>query len=94
MSLLEVDSDFAKTVAVPAVSNVDELASLLQESPLFNFGEVTQVIEKVRERTSSDQFFMGIKAIQDCIFEARAGEADSLEMFIELLIDRAKDRAQ
>lgn len=91
MNLLEVDGDFAKRVAVPTVSNIDELATVLQQSPLFNFGDVSQVIGRVQERTISDQFVMGIKAIQDCIFEARAGGTDCLERFIELLVSRADD---
>lgn len=91
--MLEIDGDFAKKVAVPAVSSVRELATILQESRVFNSGDINQVINMVQQRTGSSSIGVGIKTIQDCIFEAKAGgpNSDVLETFSELLLERIQE---
>lgn len=91
--MLEIDGDFAKKVAVPAVSNVRELATILQESRTFNSGDINQVINMVQQRTGSDTIGVGIKAIQDLIFEAKAGgpNSDVLETFSDLLLEKIQE---
>ena len=79
--------DFAKKVAVPAVSNLQELGTVLQESRVFNSGDINQVINNIQQRTGSDSVGIGIKTILDCIFEAKAGpESDVLETFSDLIL--------
>lgn len=91
--MLEIDTDFAKKVAVPAVSDVHELATILQESSIFNSGDINQVINTVQQRTGSDKIGIGIKAIQDCIFESKAAETEGsvLEAFSDLLLERIQE---
>lgn len=93
LKMLEIDGDFAKKVAVPAVSSVRELATILQESRVFNSGDINQVINMVQQRTGSSSIGVGIKTIQDCIFEAKAGgpNSDVLETFSELLLERIQE---
>nr|AER26946.1 NsfA [Epichloe amarillans] len=93
LKMLEIDGDFAKKVAVPAVSNVRELATILQESRTFNSGDINQVINMVQQRTGSDTIGVGIKAIQDLIFEAKAGgpNSDVLETFSDLLLEKIQE---
>ncbi|KAG8427626.1 transport between ER and Golgi ATPase protein [Metarhizium acridum] len=89
LKMLEIDTDFAKRVAVPAVADAEELATVLQESRVFNSNDIDQVVNLVRQRTGSDKVGIGIKTIQDLIFEAKAGESSSdvLATFSELLLD-------
>ena len=91
--MLEIDMDFAKKVAVPAVANVHELGTVLQEARVFNSGDINQVINMVQQRTGSDSIGIGIKTIQDCIFEAKAGDPESniLETFSELLMEKIQE---
>ncbi|OAQ73240.1 vesicular-fusion protein SEC18 [Pochonia chlamydosporia 170] len=93
LKMLEIDTDFAKKVAVPAVSDVHELATILQESSIFNSGDINQVINTVQQRTGSDKIGIGIKAIQDCIFESKAAETEGsvLEAFSDLLLERIQE---
>ncbi|KHO01824.1 vesicle fusion factor NSFI [Metarhizium album ARSEF 1941] len=89
LKMLEIDTDFAKRVAVPAVSDVEELAVVLQESRVFRPDDIDHVLQLVQQRTGSDKVGIGIKTIQDLIFEAKAGESSShlVETFSELLLD-------
>ncbi|KAK2591484.1 transport between ER and Golgi ATPase protein [Conoideocrella luteorostrata] len=89
LNMLEIDGDFAKKVAVPAVSNLQELASFLREARVFSSGDIDKVVDMVQQRTGSDSIGVGIKTIQDCIFEAKAGgpESNVLETFAELLLE-------
>lgn len=91
--MLEIDSDFAKKVAVPAISDVHELATVLQEMKVFNSGDINQVVNHVQERTGSDRVGVGIKAVQDYIFEAKAGGSggEVVETFTDLLTDRIQE---
>lgn len=91
--MLEIDSDFAKKVAVPAISDLRELATVLEEMRVFNSGDINQLVNMVQERTGSDRVNIGIKAIQDYIFEAKAGGSgeEVLETFSDLLIDRIQE---
>lgn len=85
--------DFAKKVAVPAVSNLKELAAVLHESRVFNSGDIDEVVNIVEQRTESDSIGVGIKTILDCIFEAKAGESSSdvLETFSDLLLEKMQE---
>ncbi|POR31745.1 Vesicular-fusion protein sec18 [Tolypocladium paradoxum] len=89
LKMLEIDMDFAKKVAVPAVSNLRELGTVLQESRVFNSGDINQIINIVQQRTGSESVGVGIKTILDCIFEAKAGGPDShvLDTFSDLLLE-------
>ncbi|KAH7159698.1 P-loop containing nucleoside triphosphate hydrolase protein [Dactylonectria estremocensis] len=92
LRLLEIDMDFAKRVPVPAVSNVQELAMVLQDSRMFNTADVGQAIHIIQGRTGSDQVGVGIKTILDCIFEARAGgNQEVLETFTDLLCEKIQE---
>lgn len=87
LKMLEVDSDFAKKVAVPAVSNLQELGTILQESGFFNSQEIDGAVRNIQQRTGSDQVGVGIKTVLDCVFEARAGGTEVIETFVELLVE-------
>lgn len=92
LKMLEIDMDFAKKVAVPAVSNLQELGTVLQESRVFNSGDINQVINNIQQRTGSDSVGIGIKTILDCIFEAKAGpESDVLETFSDLILENLQE---
>ncbi|KAJ6441820.1 vesicular-fusion protein SEC18 [Purpureocillium lavendulum] len=86
LKMLEVDMDFAKKVAVPAVSNLQELSAVLQESRAFTSEDIGKVINVIRERTGSDSVNIGIKTVLDCIFEAKAGP-DAFDTFSELILE-------
>ena len=91
--MLEINMDFAKKVAVPAVSNLRELGAVLHESRIFNSAEVNQTLDTIRQRTGSDSVGIGIKNVLDFIFEARAGgpDSDMSETFSELLVERFQE---
>lgn len=91
--MLEIDMDFAKKVAVPAVSNLRELGTVLQESRVFNSGDINEALSIVQQRTGSDSVGVGIKSILDCIFEAKAGGPDSnvLDTFSDLLSEKIQE---
>lgn len=93
LKMLEIDMDFAKKVAVPAVSNLQELGTVLQESRVFNSGDINQIINIVQQRTGSESVGVGIKTILDCIFEAKAGGPDSevLDTFSDLLLETIQE---
>lgn len=92
LKMLEIDMDFAKKVAVPAVSNLRELAVVLQESHVFNSDDVGQAISIIHDRTGSDAVGVGIKTVLDCIFEARAGDNQNvLETFTDLLVEKIQE---
>lgn len=82
--------DFAKKVAVPAVSNLRELSRVLDESRVFNSNDVDAAINEIHGLTGSDSVGVGIKTVLDCIFEAKAGGPDSnmVETFTELLAEK------
>lgn len=94
LRMLEVDMDFAKKVAVPAVSNSQQLAAVLQGSRVFNSSEIRAAVGTVEERTGSDSVGVGIKTVLDCIFEAKAGAPDSDvgETFSDLLVEEIQER--
>lgn len=91
--MLEIDQDFAKKVAVPAVSNLQELSAVLQQSRVFNSNDVGQALSIIRDRTGSDSVGVGVKTVLDCIFEARAGDnPEALETFTELMAEKIQER--
>lgn len=86
--MLEIDMDFAKKVAVPGVSNLQELGAVLNESHLFNSADINQTLGIIQQRTGVESVGVGIKTVLDCIFEAKAGGEGVLETFAELMIDQ------
>ncbi|PNP41549.1 hypothetical protein TGAMA5MH_06477 [Trichoderma gamsii] len=93
LKMLEVDQDFAKKVAVPAVSNLRELAVVLHESRVLNSADVNQTINLIQERTGSESVAVGVKTVLDCVFEARAGSGTSnvVETLSDLLVEKIQD---
>ncbi|KAL7798224.1 P-loop containing nucleoside triphosphate hydrolase protein [Trichoderma ceciliae] len=90
LKMLEIDQDFAKKVAVPAVSNLRELAVVLHESRVLNSADINQTINAIQERTGSESVAVGVKTILDCVFEARAGGPNSnvVETLSDLLVEK------
>lgn len=82
--------DFAKKVAVPAVANLRELGTVLQESRVFDSGDVNQALNLVQQGIGSDAIGVGIKTVLDCIIEARQGRPD-VETFAELMIEKVQE---
>lgn len=94
LKMLEIDMDFAKKVAVPAVSNLHELGVVLRESRVFNSGDINEAISLVQQEAGSDKIGIGIKTVLDCIFEARAGGGSSTDVtrtFSELLVEKIRE---
>ncbi|RSL68263.1 hypothetical protein CEP53_002627 [Fusarium sp. AF-6] len=93
LKMLEIDMDFAKKVAVPAVSTLRDLATVLQESRVFNSGDVNATLNEIQRLTGSDRVGVGIKTVLDCIFEAKAGgpESNMVETFTELLVEKIQE---
>ncbi|KAL6864140.1 vesicle fusion factor [Trichoderma novae-zelandiae] len=93
LKMLEVEQDFAKKVAVPAVSNLRELAVVLHESRVLSSEHVNQTISAIQERTGSESVAVGVKAILDCIFEARAGGPNSnvVETLTDLIVEKINE---
>lgn len=92
LKMLEVDMDFAKRVAVPAVSNLNELGSLLQKSRMFNPDLINQALEGIQRRTGGQNVGIGVKTILDNIFEAKAGGPEyMLDTFTDLVVDNIQD---
>ena len=93
LKMLEVDQDFAKKVAVPAVSNLRELGNVLHESQTFNNNDINQVIGMLQQRVGEDTVGVGIKTILDCIFEAKAGgpESNVPETFVDLMVENMNE---
>lgn len=94
LKMLEIDMDFAKKVAVPPVSNLQELRVVLRESRVFNPEDIEEAVNLVQQGTGSDKVGVGIKTVLDCIFEARAGgEPDSeiIRTFSELLVEKIQE---
>lgn len=93
LKMLEVDQDFAKKVAVPAVSNLRELAVVLHESRVLNSADVNQAINLIQERTGSESVAVGVKTVLDCVFEARAGSGTSnvVETLSDLLVEKIQE---
>ncbi|KAM0459336.1 hypothetical protein ACHAPV_005518 [Trichoderma viride] len=93
LKMLEVDQDFAKKVAVPAVSNLRELAVVLHESRVLNSADVNQTINLIQERTGSESVAVGVKTVLDCVFEARAGSDTSnvVETLSDLMVEKIQE---
>ncbi|KAI2622823.1 P-loop containing nucleoside triphosphate hydrolase protein [Xylaria nigripes] len=91
---LEIDMDFAKKVAVPAVADLHELRTVLRDSKIFNPEDIDDAVNMVQKGAGSDRIGVGIKTVLDCIFEARAGggsSADILRTFAELLLEKIQE---
>ncbi|KAI0392474.1 vesicle fusion factor [Xylariaceae sp. FL0594] len=94
LKMLEIDMDFAKKVAVPAVANTQELSRVLQQSRVFDPDDVSEAVNLVRRGVGSDNVGVGIKTVLDCIFEARAGGGSSAEVshtFSELMVEKIQE---
>ncbi|KAI0193787.1 P-loop containing nucleoside triphosphate hydrolase protein [Xylaria flabelliformis] len=94
LKMLEIDMDFAKKVAVPAVTSLPELKPILRESRVFSPEDINEAISLIHQGTGSDRIGVGIKTVLDCIFEARAGggpSAEILRTFSELLVEKIQE---
>ncbi|KAF5665370.1 Vesicular-fusion sec18 [Fusarium heterosporum] len=93
LRMLEIDNDFAKKVAVPGVSNLRELATVLQEMEHdFNSNDINSVINDIHQQTGSDSVGVGIKTVLDCVFEAkRDPEGRVSEALTELLVGKINE---
>ncbi|KAI1117585.1 P-loop containing nucleoside triphosphate hydrolase protein [Nemania sp. NC0429] len=94
LKMLEIDMDFAKKVAVPPVSNLQELNTVLRGSRVFNPEDVDEATSLVQQEAGSNDIGVGIKTVLDCIFEARAGggpSADVIRTFSELLVEKIRE---
>ena len=83
--LLGIDRRFDTDIAVPAVTNLQELAVVLQASG-FDSSEINTALGHVQQRTESDRVDVGIKAVLRCVFKAREGGSEVVETFSELLV--------
>ena len=90
MKMLEVDNDFAKKVAVPAVSSLRELGTALEGSQSFSHNDITRICNIIQERMGSGEVGVGIKTIMSLVYEAKAGgqESDIPETLAELIIEK------
>jgi len=89
LKMLEVDMDFARKVAVPAVTNLQELGNIFQKMG-FNSGETNGALSQIQQRTGSDRVDVGVRTIMDCVFEAKraaAGGADVVETLADLMVE-------
>ena len=81
--------DFARKVAVPAVTNLQELGNIFQKMG-FNSGEINGALGQIQQRTGSDRVDVGVRTIMDCVFEAKraaAGGADVVETLADLMVE-------
>lgn len=85
--------DFAKKVAVPAVSTLRELGTVLHEVSAFeDDSHIGSTLQQIQQRTGSEQVSVGIKTILDCVFEAKAGGREGVvETFTELIIESIQE---
>ena len=85
--------DFAKKVAVPAVSTLRELGTVLQEVRAFqDSSQIGNTLQQIQQRTGSEQVGVGIKTVLDCVFEAKAGGREGVEeTFTELMIESIQE---
>ncbi|KAI0205675.1 P-loop containing nucleoside triphosphate hydrolase protein [Astrocystis sublimbata] len=94
LKMLEIDGDFAKKVAVPAVTSLQELKPILRQSRIFDPEDINEAINLVHQGAGSDRIGVGIKTVLDCMFEARAGggaSAEILRTFAELLVEKIQE---
>jgi vesicle-fusing ATPase len=93
LRMLEIDNDFAKKVAVPGVSNLRELGTVLQEMEHeFSSNDINLAINEIGQQTGSDNVGVGIKTVLDCVFEAkRDPEGRVTEAFTELLVGKINE---
>lgn len=94
LKMLEVDMDFAKKVAVPAISNLNELGAVLQKSRMVSPDMANHAVESIHRRTGTSTVGVGIKTILDNIFEAKAGGPESmLETFTDLVVESIQENS-
>lgn len=91
VKMLGIDKRFAQKVAVPAVSNLQELGAVLHESGFLESSEINAALGHVQQRTGSDRVDVGIKTVLDCVFRARDGGSEVVETFAELLVDKIEE---
>ncbi|KAL2214280.1 AAA-domain-containing protein [Sarocladium strictum] len=93
LKMLEIDMDFAKKVAVPAVSTLRELGTVLHEVSAFeDDSHIGSTLQQIQQQTGSEQVSVGIKTILDCVFEAKAGGREGVvETFTELIIESIQE---
>lgn len=87
--MLEIDGDFAKKVAVPSLSGLEEIRIVLQESGRLGQDDVQTVLRILHENTQG-RVNIAVKNVLDCIFEARAdGDGPGFpETLADLLLER------
>lgn len=81
--------DFARKVAVPAVTNLQELGAIFQKMS-FSGSEINSALGQIQQRTGSDRVDVGVRTIMECVFEARraaAGGADVVETLADLMVE-------
>lgn len=76
LSNLGVLKHFRRQIPVPAVSDVRELASVLDQTGMFGGNDVQAVIGSIQNDTRSDKIGLGIKTILESIEESKV-EASS-----------------
>lgn len=93
LKMLEIDMDFAKKVAVPAVANLRELGTVIQQSGVYDDdSEIGQTLGAIQQRTGSENVGIGIKTVLDCVFEAKAGGREGVrETFAELMVESIQE---
>ncbi|CAH0041392.1 unnamed protein product [Clonostachys solani] len=89
LDMLEIDGDFAKKVAVPSLSGLEEIRIVLQESGRLGQDDVQTVLRILHENTQG-RVNIAVKNVLDCIFEARAdGDGPGFpETLADLLLER------
>lgn len=85
LSQLEVDMDFEKKVAVPPVQTFGELGEIMTESKVFDPQDIRGTLHRLQEVTQQDTVGLGVKAVLDCIFEARTAAEDMPSVFVDLM---------
>ncbi|UKZ51470.1 hypothetical protein TrVGV298_005230 [Trichoderma virens] len=90
LKMLDVERRFDTTVAVPAVSNLDELRLVLNESGALDPSSADQTINMIRDRTRSESVAVGVKMILTLISKARnQGPSSSIvENLSDLLAEK------
>ncbi|KAF5003935.1 hypothetical protein FDECE_9556 [Fusarium decemcellulare] len=91
---LGIRRDFANTVYVPAVSNLQELGTVLQDYQAFkDRGDVVATLNEIEQQVGRDSLNVGIKTVLDRVSEARARGRDSsvVEEFADLIVQDVQE---
>ncbi|KAK0389960.1 hypothetical protein NLU13_3533 [Sarocladium strictum] len=93
LKMLEIDMDFAKKVAVPAIANLRELGAVMHEARVYeDDADIGRTLQQIQQRTGSEQVGVGVKTVLDCVFEAKAGGREGvMETFTELMVESVQE---